>query len=164
VLLLYSFFFFAAAGFSGVFAFVISRSVLQSGETAPGLVFGGVLSAIALVALTLWWWSNRTVGYLRIKGIPQGEAPIEIRRAWVGVEIPLRKSECMPSEHPATGILSGDATGTQFGYAVSGRVAVKILSAQNPEAAQWWRENAAHVLWWEYPMLFEASVCHQISA
>jgi hypothetical protein len=50
--------------------------------------------------------SNRTVAYVRIVRTPPGEAPEEIRRAWVGVELPLRRHETNPQCHPTEGVLS----------------------------------------------------------
>jgi hypothetical protein len=104
---------------------------------------------------------NRTVAHLRIVRTPHGEAPEEIRRAWVGVELPLRRSETEPGTHLTEGILSRGDLVSAAGYAVDGRAAVKALESHAPEAAAWWRKYAPHVLSRGYRFLFPSDVCER---
>jgi hypothetical protein len=48
------------------------------------------------------------------------------------------------------------------GYAISGRAAVKALAAHSPEAADWWRKNAAHVVAPQYRLWFPVAVCERL--
>jgi len=45
------------------------------------------------------------------------------------------------------------------GYAVSVVEAIAALEAANPEAARWWRENAAHLVKPGRAFVFSAEVC-----
>jgi hypothetical protein len=123
--------------------------------------FGGVG---AVVGLAIGWsvWRNRTVDHLRIIRTPPGEAPEEIRRAWVGVELPLRRWETEPDRHLTVGALSQKAPEMAAGYAVDGRAAVKALASHSPEAAAWWRENAPQVLARGYRLWFPSDVCERV--
>lgn len=44
---------------------------------------------------------------IRITDIPGGEAPLEIRRAWVGLVLPLAPGEDGPRTPRTAGVLSG---------------------------------------------------------
>jgi hypothetical protein len=106
---------------------------------------------------------NRAVAHLRIVGIPFGEAPEEVRQAWIGVELPLRYWENKPGLHESVGVLSDQGSREDLGYLVEGRIAVYHLAVREPEAAQWWRDNAPHVLERGYRLLFPAAVCEQVT-
>ena len=49
--------------------------------------------------------SARTVGAVMIVDTPLGEAPLEVRRAFVGLELPLPHSK--PVHYPGPGVLTG---------------------------------------------------------
>jgi hypothetical protein len=115
----------------GAFA-LIKRTACQNRQPSKEPSFADLLSA-----------SNRqTVAHLRIVRTPPGEAPEEIRRAWVGVELPLYPGETEPSHFQTVGVLSQRGALADMGYAVDGPTAVDTLEFQSPEAAAWWRENA----------------------
>lgn len=107
--------------------------------------------------------------------MPPGEAPEEIRRSWIGVVIPLPPR--MQSERDATGygVLTGPRScwsalfpflhvnKTKWtGYWVRGREAVDALANKDPAAAQWWEENAPHVLRRFWGLSFPANVCRVV--
>jgi hypothetical protein len=131
----------------------------------PGAVIAGwVVSAGAVVGLVFCVraWRNRTVAHLRIVRLPPGEAPEEIRRAWVGIELPLRRGESEPSLHQTVGVLSQRGFKTTVGYVVDGRRAIRSLDSQLPAAAAWWREHAPHVVVSGYRLFFPAEVCERL--
>jgi hypothetical protein len=101
-------------------------------------------------------------GRIRIVAMPPGDAPEHIRRAWVGLELPLANGQSGPSRQPAQGILSGQDEGPCSGYAVDGREGVALLAAKAPEAAAWWRQQAPHVTTHGYQLVFPADVCEQV--
>ena len=124
-------------------------------------VIAGILASLVGLGVIVSVWSNRTVAHLRIVQTPPGEAPEEIRRAWVGAELPLRRHEIEPGAHMSEGILSRNGLVTATGYSVDGRAAIKVLASHAPEAAAWWRKNAPHVLERGYRFLFSPEVCER---
>ena len=109
---------------------------------------------------------------IRIVATPPGEAPEEIRRAWVGVAIPLPLFHTRAKEWRTSGVLSGPRTllarlsarwsgrlERRSGYAVSVVEALAALEAANPDAARWWRENAPHLLRPGRAFVFAHEVC-----
>ena len=49
-----------------------------------------------------------------------------------------------------------------FGYVVDGRHAVDQLASHSPDAADWWRTNAKHVLARGYKLQFAAEACEPV--
>jgi hypothetical protein len=125
------------------------------------VIGAGAVTAVGLV-LGVRAWRNRTVAYLRILRIPPGEAPEIIRRAWVGIELPLRRSETDPQPMESVGVLSGQGPALRTGYAVDARKAVKVLATRSPAVAAWWLNNAPHVLAAGYRLFFPSEVCERV--
>jgi hypothetical protein len=98
---------------------------------------------------------------IRIVAIPPGEAPEEVRRAWVGLVLPLAKQTRGPLLARGFGVLSGRGQPT-YGYAVPAARAVEILSQHAPEAAAWWTQNVPHNLRPGRVFLFHAEVCQEV--
>jgi len=114
--------------------------------------------------------------FVRIVAVPPGEAPEEVRRAWVGMDLPLAAGETGPRELPTGGVLTGPRTvfgqllklltGRRryaYGYVIDAPQALTLLVEHAPEAARWWRQHAAHC--WEpgRRFLFPAEVCAEVS-
>ncbi len=119
-------------------------------------------AVVLVLALIIACRSGRKVAYVRVVDTPPGEAPESIRRAWVGVQLPLRRWEARAGMHRTEGVLSQQHRGTGTGYAVNGRAAVEALASHSPEAAAWWRTNAPHVLAWGYRLWFPSDVCEPV--
>jgi hypothetical protein len=98
---------------------------------------------------------------VRIVALPPGEAPEEVRRAWIGLELPVT-SVPGGSRQGVVGVLSHRPAGHCDGYAVEGADAVRILAGKAPEAAAWWCRHAHHVLTGGYQLVFPAEVCEPI--
>ena len=130
-------------------------------STGIGYFLGGLAAVIAAV-WGIGAWNNRTVAHLRILRTPPGEAPKEIRRAWVAMELPLRRHELKPCRLESVGVLSQQKPEGSLGYAVGGRSAVAALAARSPDAAAWWRANAAHVVARGYRLFFPAEACEVV--
>jgi len=115
--------------------------------------------------------SRRSV---RIVGTPTGDAPEPIRRAWVGLALPLSPRCQGRREFRAAGVLTGPKgrlgawlallmgrSPRVAGYAVEGRDAVEALAGHAAHAAEWWRANAPHVLKPGRLLVFAADVCEE---
>jgi hypothetical protein len=50
------------------------------------------------------------------------------------------------------------------GYAVDAAEAIRLLALEHPEAAQWWRENAPHLIDSRRRFLFDRNACQPIDA
>lgn len=110
---------------------------------------------------------------IRIIAVPPGEAPHQVREAWLGLRLPVSKGVLRHRRRwLSAGVLSGPKgilDGLRWlvrgkyerrdGRAVGTIVAVDLLEKANPEAARWWRENTPHLLQPGRHFLFPAQVC-----
>src|SRR5450432_2057181 len=108
---------------------------------------------------------------IRITSVPPGEAPAEIRQAWVGLTLPLLHDR--PRHFLVSGVLSGPRgrkmaiflhlitfrLKVQTGYVVPSLAAIEILERSDPVAGHWWRENAAHALRPRSRFVFTTDCC-----
>jgi len=91
---------------------------------------------------------------VRIVQTPPGEAPLEIREAWVGLVLPLCPGEIGPREFETTGALTGPTTFFGYllarflgrfkivnGFCVDAAGALEILAEHNARAAKWWHTH-----------------------
>jgi hypothetical protein len=109
---------------------------------------------------------------VRIIACPPGEAPLSVRLAWVGMELPLTQGRNSRQLAMTSGVVSGPRGlwqriaalflgryGVQTGYAVNARDAVDLLQAKDPTAAAWWREHCGHMLDGKRWFLFPTASC-----
>jgi hypothetical protein len=122
-----------------------------------GIVGAGILVIVVAVCLLN---TSRSMGRIRVTATPPGDAPEEIRRAWIGLELPLSKVGVQDLD--GEGVLSRRGAGSVRGYVVLGKTAVALLASQAPEAAEWWRRNAPHVVASGYELIFPESTCVRI--
>jgi hypothetical protein len=108
---------------------------------------------------------------IRIVKRPHGEAPENIRDAWIGLVLPVKGARLV--EGRGFGVLSVPRTwlGRRLkkwfgqvprlqGYLVETAAAVDLLKRANPSAASWWTANTPHLF--ESPelcLLFEKECC-----
>ncbi len=110
---------------------------------------------------------------IRITSIPPGEAPVTIREAWIGLELPLRYDA--PRRYLGSGVLSGPRNKLQTlvhlltfklkiqtGFVVPSLAAIEILEKTQPDAARWWRENAPHTVRPGRNFLFSTDCCVRV--
>jgi len=134
---------------------------------ATGYVIGFVVVA-GLVAFCIFVVmaaraKARSAGRILVTAVPPGEAPEEVRRAWVGLELPLARGEKGARSAETVGVVSEQAEEPSRGFAVEGAQAVAILAAQRPDAAAWWRANAPQVAAPGYQLVFDSTVCEQVA-
>ena len=113
---------------------------------------------------------------IRIIQPPTGEAPIDVRAAWVGLVLPLAKVRQDPARpRPGFGVLSGSRgwwrqiiacirgqTEPTKGYVVDVQVAVDSLAHHAPDAARWWQEHAPHLLRPGQLFVFDQAACEEV--
>ena len=94
---------------------------------------------------------------LRILRTPRGAAPEHVRRAWIGLELPLLEDRefvvqsILETELPKSRLqlwwwkLTGRVA-RQRGFSVFVHEALSALERERPLEASWWRQNAPHLL------------------
>ena len=113
------------------------------------------------------------MAFVRIIDTPPGEAPLEIRQAWIRLQLPVLGKR--PIRYLGSGVLTGPKSfiGTLLhlitfrlavhsGYVVPADRAVEILAAARPEAARWRREHAPHALRARRKFLFAPECCEYV--
>lgn len=142
----------------------------QGGNILESEVFwwcvGGTLALIAVITVTCllvrWYKRSGPRARIRIVAVPPGEAPEFVRRAWVGLELPVTAGQVEADKGVALGVLSQQPVDAPAGYAVDGKTAVAVLESASPEIAAWWRENAPAVVARGYQLIFPAAVCERL--
>jgi hypothetical protein len=103
-----------------------------------------------------------TVRYIRISSIPAGAAPDWVRQRWVGLELPVvlhpQKTGLFASVRR---MLTGKG-GKDDSFPVATLAAVAILEKSSPDAAQWWRDNAAPIMKPGSFFVFRKDCCYLI--
>ena len=100
---------------------------------------------------------------IKITGLPGGQAPEVIRRAWIGVEIPVDESEEQPCTQDTGGILvRGEQPVPKRVYTVFALDAFKALKKHNNGASLWWAASAPQWFREGMHLLFDESACELI--
>ena len=114
---------------------------------------------------------------LKITSVPPGEAPVWVREQWVGLSLPLAQQCTHAHAYRTSGVLSRPTTrigrlftrfsgksGSESGYAVESVLAIQVLAKSSPEAADWWRSNAAYLLQPGQYLVFQEGTGHVVQA
>ena len=109
---------------------------------------------------------------VRIVAVPPGEAPLWVRQAWVGLELPLPPMAKSARRLRVAGVLTGpksllDALLAYIsgryrqaqGFVVPVLAALDVLATASPEAAAWWRTQAPHLCKPWRCFVFPVDVC-----
>ncbi|MES2985853.1 MAG: hypothetical protein V4686_01855 [Patescibacteria group bacterium] len=80
-------------------------------------------------------------GRIKIVRIPRGEAPEDMRIAWVGIRLP-----CQPflDVVQGGGVLTGKKEVSKWCFVTPQILAIQALSEKNPAAAAWWYQHCEH--------------------
>ena len=115
---------------------------------------------------------------IRIISTPPGAAPEEIRRAWIGITLPVRggrfggRRTTLGAQVPIGphwlfrslfALVTGRGT-RQTGYQIESSKAMKALAAHSPQAAEWWRQNAPHAFVAGRYLFFEEKSCEVLAS
>jgi hypothetical protein len=125
------------------------------------LLTGAIIAILVMVGRALM--ASTWAGFVRIVAVPPGEAPEQVRRAWIGLELPVTRHTPDAGSSRVEGVLSSQAAYCADGYAVYGGEAVRILAIKDPMAAAWWHSNAPHVVRGGYELVFPANVCERVN-
>jgi hypothetical protein len=136
------------------------------------IVLSLITAAMVVQAVAKAWQGSVRDGRVRIFAVPPGEAPQWVREKWVGLELPLAQFSAGARPWHSAGVLTGPrgflaTVGRLFrgelheqsGFVVNVLEAVAVLERVSPEAAQWWRMNAAHLMKPSRCFLFPKHVC-----
>jgi hypothetical protein len=105
--------------------------------------------------------------FLRILRTPLGAAPEHVRRAWIGLEIPIIVEKefvvqsVLDTELPKSRLqlwwwkLTGRLA-RRRGFAVYVNDALSALERERPLEASWWRQNAPHLCMPGQVFIFDA--------
>jgi hypothetical protein len=98
--------------------------------------------------------------WIRIVAAPPGDAPLEIRAAWIGCVLQLLEGRDSPERSTTvTGVTSGRPEDHGSGYVVPAPDAILALEQHDAKAARWWRKHAQQMLEPGRLFVFSAAVC-----
>jgi hypothetical protein len=113
--------------------------------------------------------------HIRVVAVPPGEAPQHVREAWVGLTLPLARGCRQPHTARTVGVVTGPTTwwgkcmallvgrtNKAYAYVVPSAEAIRILSEQAPDAADWWKKNAPHYVSDTALFAFRAEACEPV--
>jgi hypothetical protein len=116
----------------------------------------------------------KIMAFIEIIATPPGEAPEEVRRAWIGITIPLHPQFPSASTRTGYGVLSGPRSWIAalfpcfhkcyrwHGYNVSAPEAFAALELHNPTAAKWWADNTDFLKSDRWMLAFPEEVCRRV--
>jgi len=97
---------------------------------------------------------------IKIISMPAGQAPKWVRREWVGLELPVHEK---PVDGDYHGVLGGEPEKENIGgFHVEAYVAVAILNAKSPDAANWWRKNCPYLFGYNQHLVFGRQYCEVV--
>lgn len=110
---------------------------------------------------------------IQIISLPKGEAPEEIRRSWIGLQ--LIADDTSPIAVPIAHVITGPRSRLGMliqrlrgreerwdAYVVDARDAVDALAKVDPKAAAWWYANTGHLLDGKHPLVFDSECCRVV--
>ena len=113
---------------------------------------------------------------MRITQTPPGEAPLDVRKAWVGLVLPLRRGETGPRRILTAGVVTGPRSRFGFflalllrrfqpvvGFLIDAATSVEILAEHDASAAAWWRDNAPSSVAPGRALVFHVEVCQIVA-
>ncbi|OYU39498.1 MAG: hypothetical protein CFE33_08955 [Pseudorhodobacter sp. PARRP1] len=107
---------------------------------------------------------------IKIIATPSGEAPLWVRQAWIGLELPLQR----PGLHDVQGLGVFAARSAlrrlgyrlgllrpvaMKGYIVNSSIAISLLLEHNESAAIWWKTHLPQYLDIGQNFVFDAPAC-----
>lgn len=110
---------------------------------------------------------------IQIISLPKGEAPKEVRKAWIGLQ--LTADDSSPAAVPISHVITGPRTRVSRlihrlrgleerweGYVTNARDSIETLAQFNPEAAAWWYTNTPYLLDGKHPLVFDIGCCRVV--
>ena len=94
---------------------------------------------------------------IRIIGVPPGQAPLEVRKQWVGLELPVDGTPPEPSHQMGARFGQPENLG---GYRIRTEDAMLALVEKAPDAASWWNSHLPLAV--TSHLVFRRDVCEVI--
>lgn len=98
---------------------------------------------------------------IRITQVPGGDAPVDVRAAWVGLTIPVDPAFEQPALIDSGMVASKCYAGPVKGYTVLAIDALREL-AKSSDAYQWWWKNARQYYRHGMHLVFNEEACELI--
>jgi hypothetical protein len=106
-----------------------------------------------------------------IRSTPPGEAPENVRAAWVGLTLPVYGEQAV--DLPTAGVVTGPRgwitsliyffllrRGQRVrGFLVPAAIAFQRLGQQSPSALAWWQQNTPHLMKAGALLMFHEEAC-----
>jgi len=115
--------------------------------------------------------------HVRIVRTPPGEAPLDVREAWVGLVLPLWPGEIGSRQFVTQGVLTGPRTfmGYLFarlfrrfekvdGFCVDAAAAIQVLAKHSTRAAEWWQTHFSAGVQPGRALIFHAEACQLVES
>lgn len=93
---------------------------------------------------------------IKIVAVPPGQAPDNVREAWVGLVLPVAEAD---GDGVQLGALGGEAQNLG-GYPVYGMDALKVLARANRKAFEWWLVNVPMAAYND--LVFARDCCEEV--
>ncbi|HEY1065100.1 MAG TPA: hypothetical protein VGE52_03290 [Pirellulales bacterium] len=145
----------------------LAESLLAQAPDAPGrandpLAVWWAFAGLAVFSAVVWTLFTFLAGESRrpsihIVSVPPGDAPEEIRAAWVGLLLPIAGVGQDEHRGPSVLRLPGEAPAGPALYYVDASAALAELAIASPAAAEWYREHAPQVSADGYRFAFRAA-------
>jgi hypothetical protein len=105
-----------------------------------------------------------SISRIRIIGVPDGEAPFEIRKQWVGLELPTAPGRSGVYQTRQIGLFDrAELPGSVIGYPVLASDALGALERKSVQAAAWWRNWVPSLLAPGSMLIFQEYSCEPIN-
>ena len=107
-----------------------------------------ILALVVMLCASTFAHAQNARRHFRVETTPQGDVPLWVREAWIGMTLPyLQKSECT-----ALGVVTDRLMYTPRAYFVDQLTVLEKLARHSPEAFAWWKKHG-------YPQAEESMFC-----
>ncbi len=99
--------------------------------------------------------------FIEIIAAPRGQAPEEVRKAWIGCILPLAEDSNEKDAQISIGVL-GPKLEAYRGFTVPAAAAFEVLKRRSAEAETWWRNNCSYLFAGGQKLIFNADACKPV--
>lgn len=101
---------------------------------------------------------------IQIMNIPEGEAPLDVRKAWVGLVLPAHPFVGYGGTQEKGAVTSSENIRKSYSYSVPQDKALLVLARSDQKAALWWKDHGYPKAGddencFSFPLLIAREVC-----